>query len=256
MGFIRTFRTIMGRAIKSKTFLLAFLMVFIFRLLDIGAEIVRCIEKVDGHFSFRFYDGVVVFELYGITMMGLIMLVIPVMVYSSAFCDDLSSNYLTYILMKSGKTAYSMATVLSCAIGSFLCVFLGELSVTLLLNQFRPFYEGGSKGFEHALIFASARIILYGLEGAFYGVTTMLLSIFTKSKFVIYTSPLLLLFFFMYFGSNILNISTRINPAHVFKFFIFGEGEPVKSVIYAFIYLIVVIFIAIRGMEKKIERCY
>ncbi len=256
MRLIRTFGTIIGRAIKSKFFLMAFFMVFAFRLLDIFGAFADFITKVDGKYVVLAHNIMDIFEIFGVTMLGMIMLVIPVITYSGAFCDDLSSNYLTYVLMKSGKPGYCVATVTACAISSFLCVFLGELAVIILLGQFMPFYDERYASFPYAFTIVFTRLLLFGLQGAFYGVVTMLMSVFAKSKFVIYTSPLLLYFFFAYLGSNILKISTKINPALVFNYYALGAGKEVESVIYALVYLIFVMFIVVKVMEKKIERCY
>ena len=230
-------------------------MVFSFRLLDWLPVIVKGSEFVNGKFKL-YYCMSELYELIGITMFGLIMLVVPVLAYSSAFCDDYSSNYLTYVLTKTSKTQYCTNTVIACAISAFLCVFVGELMVSIGISCVTSFYNPLYDTLEHALLMGITRIILLGLEGAFYSVVTMMLSVFTRNKFVIYTTPLILYFFFMYFGSNILNISTKINPAYVFRNYILGEGNEIGSILYSLVYLIVMMFIAVRVMEKKIERCY
>ncbi len=255
MNVFRMFYIICKRAVKSRMFLIATAMYTICRLLDWLPEIINCSFIIDGKYTIM-NNTVDMYELIGITMFGVIMLVVPVLTYSSAFCDDYSSNYLSYILVKTSKSGYCTATVMACAVSSFLCVVLGELIVSLGVSCFAQFYSVSQDTFNHALMVVSMRIILLGLQGAFYAVVTMLLSVFTNNKFIIYTTPIVLFFFFMYFGSNILKISTKINPAHIFKFFIFGEGDEIISVVYALVYLIVVMFIVIRAMEKKIERCY
>ncbi len=254
MNVIRALRGAMQRAVKSKIFFTAVMLVVILRLLDILPLILQSAIWIDGELKFA-YSTQGFINLYGSSIFGMIILIVPVLPYSCTFCNDYSSNYLIYYLLNIGKTKYSTVTVITCAISSFLSVVVGDILAAAILSPF-TMWGPVNQSFESTLIWIILRITLYGLQGAFYGVITMLLSIFTSNEFVIYTSPILLYYFISFLGSEVLKLSTKIVPTYIFKDFIFGEGSEEISLLYSLLYLIAVIFVTVRCMEKKIERCF
>lgn len=252
---LRTFSTLIDRGLKTKYFLLAVVLVVLFRFLDFFPVLVNYYSIVDGKLDLG-YSTMELYGLTGYTMFGLIMLVVSVIPFSGKFCDDLESNLTTYMLMKTGKSAYCNCMVVVCAISSFLCVFIGELIVVFVLSGLTPMYNIKYYTMSGAVQWILLRIILLGLQGAFYGLITMLMSIFTKNKYIVFTSPVLLYFFFALFCTNIFKIPTKLNPAYIFRNFIFKDGKEIESVILACIYLIILMVITSRVMNKKIERCY
>ena len=252
---VRTFSALLDRGIKTKYFLLAVALVALFRILDFLPIVINYYAEINGEFYIG-YSTMELYELIGYTMFGLIMLVVPVIPYSGAYCDDINSNLSTYLMVKSGKNAYCVSSVLVCAVSSFLCVFIGEMIVVVGFSCLTPYFNIKYYTMSEAAGWLLLRIVLLSLQGSFYGTVTMLMSVFTSNKYIIFTTPVLLYFFFMLFGIHVLNISTKINPALVFRNFVFHDGKEVESVILAVVYLFFLIFITSRVMYKKIERCY
>lgn len=245
----------MKRAIMTNRFIFTVVMIAIFRILDLLPVMIRFALVENGRIDFG-YDVVGIYELVGISMFALIIQMLPVIPFSGQFCDDQKQNYLLYALMRKGKTHYCVMMVISCAVSSFLCVFAGELIAIGLLSIVMVFNHGDVLSNVDAVSRMLCSMILLGLRGGFYGVITMLLSVFTLNKFVVYSVPVILHFFFMYFGIDYLKIPDKFNPTLVFNYYILGSDKVVESLIYAFVYLAVVIFIVERAMEKRIERCY
>ncbi|MBP3338638.1 MAG: hypothetical protein J6L69_04480 [Lachnospiraceae bacterium] len=252
----------MRTILTSKRFWITMMLVALFRFLDLLPLIVSYSYVENGKWQ-NIYDVVGLHQCIGISMFALIIRMVPVLTYSSEFCDNYKSNYLTYALMRKGKTYYCVTTAIKCALSTFLCVLIGEVIVVLGLMTILDFNHNTTVNVQgvvmndgQAIFDISSRIYLLSLRGAFYGVVTMLLSIFTLNKFVIYSIPIILHFFFMYFGVDYLKIDTMYNPAMVFDFFALGYEKPIQSLIYSTVYLIVTVFILERLMEKRIERCY
>ncbi len=255
MNLCRAFTTILGRATKSKAFISSVIMIIVFRIMGFLPEMLTRMNIYQGHIYIG-GDTLLWYDILGISFFALIIMIVPVIPYSSSFCDDYKSNYLTQLLMNMGKGKYCTITVLSCAISSFLCVFIGDAILVIGLSCIMPLYDINNYTTMQAVVLMLLKLIMLGLQGAFHGVVTMILSVFTLNKFIIYTSPIILYFFFMCIGENLLHIPQEINPSFIYKGFIFGEGAEIKSVLYALIYFLFVMFVAIRVLDKKIERCY
>ncbi len=255
MDICRGLMTIVGRAIKSRTFIVSVFLIFMFRLLGLLPMLICWGINPDG--SFKLSGNVLNwYEVSVSSFFILIIMVVPVLPYCSAFCDDYKTNYLTYVLNRMGKSMYSAGTIIACSVSSFLCVFLGDILLVMVLGCFIPLYDVERYMTMQAITLLFMKLFLLGLQGAFHSIVAMTLSVFTLNKFIIYTSPLVLFFFFMFFGESVLHINAKINPSYIYDHYIFGEGREVESVIYALVYLLITMFIAKRLLDKKIERCY
>ncbi len=249
---------IIMRAFKSKRFVITFCLLAIFRILDLLPASLPYMSIENGKVV-AVFDIVSMYSLTGISMFDLIILMVPVLTYSSAFCDDYESNSLTYMIMRYDRSRYCTNTVIACALSSFVACIVGEVIAIGAFALFIPFYEFHQYAgltYMEAILSVVFQVLLLSLRGAFYGVITMLLSVFTGNKFVIYSIPTILYFFFMYFVADYLKFADWFNPAFLFRVYIFGPGTEVKSLIYVGIYIMVIMYITSKLMCKRIERCY
>lgn len=255
MNVLRMQGVFICRVIKSKAFWVAVCMIFTFRLLGLLPMLLEWGQQPDGSFSLS-GNTQHWYTLVGASFFYLMIMVVPVLPYSNSFCNDYTSNVLICIIMNIGRSMYSKLTVTTCAISSFLCVFFGDLVLAIGLSCFIPIYDVDKHTFWQGVSLLLLKMCLLALQGAFFGIVALILSTFTLNKFIIYTSPLILYFFFMFLGENVLHIPMKANPSFIYNGYVFGTGNEWQSVLYAFIYLLFVMYFASKILDGKIERCY
>ena len=119
---LRTILITIKRAVVSPKFFVALGMVCIFRLLDILPTLAAGTVVQDGnvYYSYTVYS---IYMVSGATMFELLSFMVPGIVYSGAFSEDLKSNHLLYAVMRISKTKYCVATVVTCALSAFFAAF-------------------------------------------------------------------------------------------------------------------------------------
>ncbi len=247
MCFIPFFK----RALLSRRFLVAVLLIAFLRILDLFPA------AWSGS-----YTVVSLYSLAGTTMMNLVAFPISILPYSACFCEDRQSNYLLLIRSRISTGSYCLHTVLVCALSSFLCVMLGESLSLLFFGTFLDLADSFdfsntnlvSLANGHSLLYLMEFVCLRSLRGAFFALTSLAASAYTKNKFVIYSLPLLLYFFFMNAGYG-LGLPDSVNIT-MYNFPLFGPSKELLSMAYTFMFTIFIGIFAGLLLKNRVRREY
>ena len=140
----------------------------------------------------------------GLTANLLFLCVLPVLPYGSAVSDDLNGQSLSLWTVRGGLRRYAISKLLCCAAAGFLLYCVGSLLVIGLGRLFYPLAQPGSSGGTsygdlldsgRTALYTAVTLLHYGLTGALYAGTGMLVSVFVPNRCAVCASPVVLFFF-------------------------------------------------------------
>ncbi len=262
MKLIRLIWVNLKRAVFSKRFVFAVLLVVLFEYLDVFSYLRENIENIKMGYS-PMYTIVDLMQLSGTTMFWGLSFSVSLLPYSGIFVEDDKNNFLTYVTLKTNSVLYSIATVTVCAVSAFLCVVFGKIiffiiisSVSDLCNQrtleaYAEAYESLSKG--NYLLYIAGNIVLCGARGAFFALLAMLVSTIVKNRMVIYATPVLFYFFMIKVGYYNLHLPRYLDVGIIYIFYIFGNTHEIFSILYAIMFAMCFGAVTACVLNKKIK---
>ena len=133
--------------------------------------------------------------------------------YAGAFVDDVKSGYLKAYLPRTSVTRYILGKELACALSgalSLVCgIVLGHVLITLVLIPIETFSGMPVDPQFGALL---GRIGLYGLFGALFAMTGLLLSTMTMNAYMAYAAPFILYYVLIIIQERYARGAFMLNP--------------------------------------------
>ncbi len=262
MKLIRLIWVNLKRAVFSKRFVFAVLLVVLFEYLDIFSYLRENIESIRLGYSSR-YTIVDLMQLTGNTMFWGLAFSVSLLPYSGAFVDDEKNNFLTYVTVKTNSVLYSVSTVVTCVISAFLCVVIGKIVFFSLispvsgvcsldaLEAYGSVYESLSNG--DYVLYILGNVIICGARGAFFALLAMMVSTVIKNRMVIYATPVLFYFFLVKVGYYNLHLPRYFDIGIIYISYIFGDKYEIFSVLYAIMFTLCVSVLTIFALNKKVK---
>lgn len=156
----------------------------------------------------------------------IVLLAVPILcaiVYTSSFAEDITSGYIKFYLMRSGRRKYITARAVSTALSGGLALFLGiALSYLIFYAVFAPFETIPvsenmaapdtilSAGFCNLLTHA----VYFLLCGAFWALIGQLFASLTMSKYAAYASPFIFYYVLVILCERYFQDAYLLNPKH------------------------------------------
>jgi len=265
LKILRMLRSNMRRAIINKRFIIAVLLIAIFEYMDVFHLIYS--NYADGSSSdMAGYTLVELLLSTGVTMFWGMSITVCLMPYSCAYIEDEENNSVTYMSVRSSKVLYSVSTVLTCGLSAFLCVVLGKVLFFIIssfscdvcnpytLEMYGDFITSLSEG--NYWGFIAGNVILCGLRGSFFALVGMLTSCYVKNKMVIYSTPILLFYFFTKFGYFNLHLPEYLDIVAIYMTYVFGNKHELFSILYAFAFTLCVGVITAYSVNREVRRRY
>ncbi len=252
------------RAIFSKRFIVATLLVAVFEILNIFPLFYDGI--IQGEDGIRnSYNLVELIRFSGVTMFLGFAFSVSILPYSGAFCDDKETSVLQSIVSRSSSSKYTFATTVACGISSFLCVFIGEILYLCFYGLFVdvcsqntlenlssfPSIKNG-----HYYLFIAGIVILRSFRGAFFALMSLLVSSFVTNRLVILSIPHILYFFFITFAYKILHLPYYLNVFAVYFNHLFGDDKELESIMYTAGFTIAIGIVTGCILGRRVRRCW
>ena len=123
---------------------------------------------------------------------------LPPMVFSYSLTEEWNNHVSELWIIRNGIRNYTLSKFMTCAVGGFLCVFLGMVFLFLGLNLFLPEFARSDGNNIYEMVFLHGKrlsgYLLFltdnGLSGAVSAVFGMLCSTFIMSPLTAVTAPL------------------------------------------------------------------
>ena len=148
-----------------------------------------------------FTDIVSIVELLiGLSMFQKLLLVLAAIPFVGSFCDEWNDGYIGNVVLRCGVKKYARAKIWSCALSSFLTMFLGiTLYVLILSIKYKLFNYIDYKSDVYAdlinispLMYTYTNITIFSLGMSVWCVLGMVVSVYIPNKFVALSSPIIL----------------------------------------------------------------
>ena len=158
------------------------------------------------------HRGITIRALSGSVMLFAAPLLTPIP-YAGAFVDDVKSGYLKAYLPRTSVTRYIVGKELACALSGALSlvggIVLGHILITLVLIPIETFSGMPVDPQLGALL---GRVGLYGLFGALFAMTGMLLSTMTMNAYMAYAAPFILYYVLIIIQERYARDAFMLNP--------------------------------------------
>lgn len=158
------------------------------------------------------HRGITIRALSGSVMLFAAPLLTPIP-YAGAFVDDVKSGYLKAYLPRTSVTRYIVGKELACALSGALSlvggIVLGHILITLVLIPIETFSGMPVDPQLGALL---GRVGLYGLFGALFAMTGMLLSTMTMNAYMAYAAPFILYYVLIIIQERYARGAFMLNP--------------------------------------------
>lgn len=256
---IRLIKADCKKLIFTRTFLLCVLGIGILEILDILPHFLWCVYRDESGILKVDYTVMDAVNVSGCTMFNMVALSVCVLSASSGYCSDIESKIINGIFIRSSYKKYAASSIISCAVTAFVCMFLGEMLLVIFYRQFGPIsIEGYMSNHPlvqsgHYTLYIVAVLVQRGLRGAFFAMSSFMLSAFVKNKFVVASIPILMFYFLQHFGYGNFDTSFDILNVHVVYYFFRLKTEG-WSLLYAFFYTITAGILFGIIFYKKIRR--
>ena len=250
------------RAFCSSRFPVAVFLTTLLLILDLLPVFLSGITIKDGG-MYSAYDLLELYELRGMTMFLGFSFITVVLPYAGVFCEDVQNGFLIPFVKRSSAGAYAAGSVLACGVSSFLCAFLGEVLCLGFYALFCPLigenFQTGNFPYSlvqggHYVAFLTAKAVLFGLRGVFFGIVVVFISTMVRNRYVVYAAPFILYYFLMKFAYSIFNVPSTLNIGGIYFVFAFGSEYELKSLAYAALVTILVGVAAATALSRKTRR--
>lgn len=250
------------RAIINRWFLVAVVLTAVLFIMDLMPVFLSGITEFEGE-TYYSYSLVSLIQLSGMTMMLGFSFVSSSLPYSGAFCDDYETGTLISFMSRSTGMGYAVGTVTACGISSFLCTFISQCICLGFYKIFIPVSSGtealdaqsGLLSEGRFILFIFSMVTLWSLRAAFFAIVALALSTIAKNKYVVYSIPLILYFFFMKLGYGVLKVPGHLNVLGVYFGFALGDDREILSLLYSAAFTVIAEVIAGAVLLRKVRRC-
>ena len=108
-------------------------------------------------------------------------------------------------------------------------------------------------------LFILYRLLLGGLQGAFFAIISFIASAFVRNKFLIYAMPSIVYYFFLYIFTDLYDLSKWngfriLSVANVYFTFQFGLDKELESLCFTMLYTVVLAIVGWFVFDRKIRR--
>lgn len=268
--FTRLLLSDFSRAVLSKNFIIASLLVVFFYILGTLDSFAECV---------KYGSEITVFDMHSMaafSTFSLLNYVFCALPYANSFANDYKTNYFRSIIMRSGKRSYAISKVLTTAISGTLCLVVGELIYMFICSFFgtaisaaelSELNTGNTAAFSNisnANILLSGNYIGYfvllaisrGLIGSFLSLIALGVSLKIQNVFVIISSPMLIYYSVENLLMNFLKLPQIFNIANIFD----GSISVVDSrymflysLLFALAFSVLIGFFVAKGIERKVS---
>ena len=164
--------------------------------------------------------------------------------------------------------SYSAVKVFTCVVSAFLCIVIGKLLYVCILSLMLPLsaenndiYQGSWQTLQQGRhwLFILYRLLLGGLQGAFFAIISFIASAFVRNKFLIYAMPSIVYYFFLYIFTDLYDLSKWngfriLSVANVYFTFQFGLDKELESLCFTMLYTVVLAIAGWFVFDRKIRR--
>lgn len=260
MRYMYVIKMNLQRSICNVRFLICALVTGALLIMDLLPLFISGMYELNGEW-YNGYDIIDLVNLRGMTYFFGFSFVVTIIPCAGLFCDDLKDGFLIPTVARTQVLGYSVGVVVSVFVSAMLCSVLGNLICFGAFSFFTSFCDYATMDTEYSLLlehkaglFFTEDCILCGLRGAFFALAALMISVFVKNKYVIYSLPFVLYFFLMRFGYSILNVPDYLNILGIY--FNLGYENELASLIYAFAFTGIIAVAAVvllnKGVRKKL----
>lgn len=192
-----------------------------------------------------------IFVMAGSTLYNLLVVTMCSLPAVGLFIEDYENHFIRNIVIRSSYRKYTVATMLSAAIGIFLCAMMGEGIFVFICRILFPIASNDETMYLYSIdtlrngnyyLYILIMIILRSLRGVFFGMISIMMSSIITNKFFIYSMPTIVYYLLMYITVDLpnmlgLDFLRRISIPNLFGIAQFGLDKELFSLWFTIVYV-------------------